>query len=360
MPELELSPHELFFLPPETPAKGEAFAVDYAPRYLPAMACAALARPVLQSVDEREPDYQKANYIVFYCDPKRPERGVWSGGTAKAPAWNEPVTESQARDLITRSAQYGSPTRTHHRANSQFGLTIYQTGAKAVVTDQDNPTIVYKHLLPKPFGDFFWRDFADEPDFWNWNDFRATEADEALFCSWNSAEFEEFCERLWDDPNSQLNVFLRFQALSDEEKTALTLRCEIGDWAQLMRLCACVLTLIAAQFGPFPDGQTTGKNSFWAFSVPTSTTNVRTREENYPAGLFARRWQSVLFPIIKPAFWPNEPLCQFRWRKQDANHLIVQLAKKPTKREVLEAKAQLREFLSPFLSAPQIGELFLM
>lgn len=322
---LELSRHELFSLPPDTPAVGEAFRVEVTSDKRPAFW--ALARMVFSRGRSHrliEDGRIRDTYWVFFRDEERPYDEIFAGYTVKLVSGETPTPEELLKQ-ITKGANAPILTRFWQAPDFHFGLSLRTDGQGSILDNAGR-----KDWLR----DFYWGNEEDGEQIW----------------AWNTREFQEFCRQMVVDPTSQFNFILRWDRSTPDEKTAISTRCEISDWNNLLRLFTWALQLVTHYFGPYWDENRS--NSWWdcTYLVP--------RHYDCPAVFFARRWQEVLFAIVRPAFWPKEQPCQRRWRRSDDAGVEDSVTcEVPTMHEVLEARFRLREFLRPHLSAEEIEAL---
>ncbi len=325
---LELTRHELFSLPPDTPAIGEAFRVEVSSSKRPTFV--ALARLVMLYPRRNETNAHD-HYRVFFRREEGPENEIFS---------------SERVDYVVNAAKDSSPHETllkrlREGANEEKVFRYWQP-----------PDLTFGLVL-KSTG---WGAMLNSGSLSGWPDFRwHLDQDKAQFWKWNTHEFQEVCRQLVLDPDSEFNFFLKWENLSEAEKSAFVTTCRCGDWNLLLRLFTWVLQLITHHFGPFPDPEENPTNSSWNFS--TSRTEAR---DDWPALSFAQRWRNALFAIVQPSFWPApEPdIClMWRYRKTSGIENGVR-CEIPTQHEVLEAQFGLREFLRPHLSAEEIEALF--
>ena len=313
---LELTRHELFSLPPDTPAVGEAVRAEVSSCGRPPFF--AVARVVVNAIQD-ETEYHR----VYFREEGRPEDEIFSVSV-------EPIDYNADGTLpliekLLRTVPSGCSSRSVSRFWSSpdlpFGLGFTSEGGCQVVANH------VQHKWGR--NDFEWSEWCDDKQLWDWN----------------SLQLDLFCWQLINEPKSELNFFLEWQKLGDDEKTRRCLFCEGGEWSELSRLSKWVLQLLTHRFGTYQQGS---KKSFWCFL------------DNHPifAHHFLTPWQSAICEIIKPSFWPHTPLCVYDWRvKVLANENAV-TCDVPTQHELLEAQLGLRAFLRPHLSAEEIEALF--
>ncbi len=167
---------------------------------------------------------------------------------------------------------------------------------------------------------------------------------------WSTPQFHAFCEQLATNKASELNFFLDWKKLPYETKNSSITHCEHGDWGQLRHLLTWVLQIAVYHYGSFPEGKET--SSYWWFTHPYN-------HLERPATLFLLRWKKVICDIVRPSFWPEEPLCCSKWRNDETDIESDITCSIPTAHEFLEAQLGLREFLRPHLSTDEIEALFI-
>ncbi|RYX82295.1 hypothetical protein EON83_20090 [bacterium] len=313
--QLTLTSHELFSLPPNTPATGSALRVEVARRGKKTFP--ALARTVPVNTESG------TNYSVFIRDEQRAQDEIFRGGHFFIRTEQQPLSEDQLIQKITQAIKSEDYTRFCKLPQSPYCLGLNSKGLGNIIREKGQPN----------WGlDFVW----------------GTEDEHALMLDWNMPEFQSFCEHLITAPNSELNFFLDWQKHTEAERFAFATRCEQGNWEQTVSLFTSVLQLMTHYYGPYPGvGE---KDSYWMF-----TSGWYVNES--PATPFARRWRTALCEIIRPAFWPQEQLCCSKWRHRESHIKSDVECAPPTAHEVLEAQLHLREFLHPHLSESEIEAL---
>ncbi|BCM93374.1 hypothetical protein IAD21_05265 [Abditibacteriota bacterium] len=315
--QLTLTPHELFALPPDTPATGPAIRVEVTWRDEPAFF--ALARLVYIRAAGQGYKSKGDIYRIFLRDEQRAEDAIFGRGQIFLKEEDCLLSEEELLRRISNSVNRGGFTRFWKSPELPYCLALNSLGRGFVISQRDQ----------KASG----------------GDFQVEEWDRNRFWEWDTNEFHSFCQKLVSDSESELNVFLRWQKLSPEEKTSLATTCELGDLEQLKHLLTWVLQLVVYHFGSYPYVYGNGQSSFWHYTREIPTMYDR------PAVFFARRWQNVIFGIVRPNFWKPPPTLY--WPALDT--MIV--CETPTAHEFLEAQLGLREFLRPHLSVGEIEAL---
>lgn len=314
---LELSPHELYFLPPDTPAVAKATRVE-----------------VEGNVFLTRLEYQFRNFagrdsfILFYRNEARRDLVLFGDRTVV----DSGTSEQKISHVTYKCLQRKSSHRFWHPHNVTFGVSFSSWGVADVVWREEGK-------VATSLG------FA-----WTTKDLRTE------FAAWSPDEFLGFCEHSLADPNSHLCQALRWKDTTIQERDLTAFGCRNGDWNELLRLLSLVQKMVTLRFGffPFPANQ----SSYWRIDRPWS--NVSGRVEPCADAIdWSTRWWAALCDIFQPSFSADEPLFIYRWRHD--SHQKTALCQIscgiPTSHEVLEAQLQLREFLRPHLPADEIEAL---
>ena len=321
---LELSEHELYFLPPGTPATAPAtrveVEVDGAMRVF-------LARLEWQYQNNDNRDF----YLIFYCPAEDEKVGLLFHG-ACIKARTEALTSEEMRTWMRKSIQTSYSQRFWCPADKDFGIKFQSFGSADIEwrRDERHPkSVSFRWRLPDGIADFK---------------------------LWPRNEFLRFCQQLYADEKSELNFALDWGKKSDQDKDALAFGCENGDWQQLQQLFSCAQKLITHYYGIFPWPEQSA--SYWDFDRDWSNMSG-SPEPCADAIAWANRWRAAICGVTNPSFWRNEPICVYRWRHHEPQRrkLLSVRCTMPTAHEVLEAQLELREFLRPHLPDYEIEAL---
>ena len=309
---LTLSEHELYFLPPGTPATAPALRVE--------VEVDGEKHWYLTRVEYAETWDDFDAFNIFYRKDCVADSNIFvfpfSGSVA--------VTQDQ---IIEAIENYGHCF--WHVSGNPFGITLFDNGSGRVVWRREGKQISEE--------EFKWdcRNFEED-----WKDLP-------------QREFEQICQRLLADEDSSLNGAIRWNALPPEQKDFIAFGCENGDWEKLRHLLYCAQILIVFQCRDF--AFTDEISLCWR--VDYRWEGGRTRTE---AGDWGKRFQSALYKIVRPLFWFDEPGYVWTWRNcMSPNFALndIPLCSAPTHHEFLEAQLELREFLRPHLSDEAIEKL---
>ena len=309
-PVLELSEHELYFLPPGTPAVAPATRVEVE---VEGEVRAFLARLEWMTY----PDHPgRRFYWVFY----RAEEGevvLCDGASASV------LTIEKVRGLMTECVRSSRILRLWHP-----------------------PDTIWQATFSKDGGDYLvWREGEFDLIHFRWEQsWRETE-----FSSYPRSAFFEFCERLRADENSELSYALRWHEFTPEQKSERAFSCENGNWEDLRRVFALAQIVLVHHRGVFQSHRS--GESRWQFDLRHSPSKTTARK-------WALRWRAAICEIMRPSFWLDEPLCHRDWRRKPLNENRCKVkCGIPTHHEFLEAQLELRDFLRPYLPAAAIEAL---
>ena len=314
---LELSEHELYFLPPGTAATAPATRVEVE---FGGEKRAFLARLVFREIfDDCE------LYYVFYRDEASTDNSVFAVSVAFMLGYSPDLEDVDLYEIIE-----GDCLRLCHGAESPFGIQISSQGR----------------------GEVDWRNHgvqvAVEGFQWDRSWFQGT------FNHCSQEKFLRFCERLCCDENSELKRAVQWNALSPQQKDEIAFGCENGDWKTLHRLFACAQIVVVYNRGDFPDPKE--NDSFWRLDDDSAKRKNRVSHDTW-----AMRWQAALCGIVRPLFWLNDPVYVWNWRNNDARYSERNVVRctMPTHHQFLEAQLELRAFLRLHLPADEIEQLLL-
>ncbi len=330
---LQLSQHELYFLPPGTPATSPATRVEVEVRgekfwITVRLECSGRVGRAEQ-------------YRVFW----RPE-GVEDARVFVSQVTVEagPDAERKAISRIRQSIDMGS-VRLWRAPDAPFGVEVSTENYGRIEWRKDGERLAAET--------FDW-----EPKWTN-----------REFANLSQIEFVELLQAAYADEDSSLWQTLRWQALTRDQKNGVAFGCENGDWQKLRRLFACAQIVIYCECGPFPylrevtqskptrDGKPVfsvyERNWRWFFDESLQAKQLDSRERGWQM-----RWQNAICQIARPKFWPHEPIYTFNWRRSHADYdrCYVESAM-PTRNQALEAGLELREFLRPHLPESEFEAL---
>ena len=312
---LELSEHELYFLPPGTPATAPATRVEV---NFGGEKRAFLARLVFREIFE---DCEL--YYVFYRDETNIDGSVFAVSIPFMLGYSPELNDIDLYEILE-----GSSLRFWHRAESPFGIQISSTG----------------------HGEVNWRNhgFQVAVQGFQWDKLWINDT----FNHCLQEEFLRFCERLCYDENSELKRAVQWNALSPKQKDDIAFGCENGDWKTLHRLFVCAQIVVVYNRGDFPNPKE--NDSFWRLDDDSAK-----RKNRVSLDTWAMRWQAALCGIIRPLFWLNDPVYVWNWRHNDTKYSARNTVRcsAPTAHELLEAQLELRDFLRPHLSTAEIEAL---
>ena len=332
---LELSEHELYFLPPGTPAVGEATRVEVEIRGEKFWITARLELSGrLDRLDQ---------YRVFWRPDGLEDSRVFASQITVA---GGPDSAFDALGRIHHCIDMGS-VRLWRAPDAAFGVEV--------------STENYGHIELRRGG----RRVGMETFSW---EHRWTNHE---FASLLQAEFLQLLQSNYDNKNSSLWPVLRWCELTDDEKNGVAFGCQNGNWQQLNRLFACAQIAIYGECGPFsylmdgrwlkpahkgakPVFQAHEAAWLWFFDEPLQVSQPSSVERKWRA-----RWRDALCQIVRPNFWPDEPIYNLNWRRTHYNYGSCRVeCRMPTAHEARQAQLELREFLRPHLSQAEIEALF--
>lgn len=319
---LELSPHELYFLPPGTPATAPAerveVEVDGEMRTFP-------ARLEWESVRHESSEF----YSVFFrVEDARHDEIL--GHQTSVRKEEEDLTEQEIVELMKNAIAVRHAQRYWNAPDVPYQLSI---GSEWVTVRWDERNEFAESSLNFR-GDLPWKG--------------------AQIFSSPRSEFLDLCWQMHEDKSSGVHQALRWAQMKREQRDEIVFRCANGDWAKLHRLFSLALRVLVASY-EIPPSPLTGVTP-WLFDKELEYHRTL---DKYGAMATARRWYSVICNIIRPVFWPDEPSYFWHWRRkwtQQAN-INTALCGIPTAHEVLEAQLELRDFLRPHLRAEEIEAL---
>ncbi len=218
---LELSEHELYFLPPGTPATAPATRVE--------VEVNGEMRVFLARLEWQYQDIEDSSfYFVFYRDRDiDAENSVILGKGFYITAEESFVSEQKKAARIQQCVAMRHFERFWCAPNAQFGIRFLLSGKVTVM----------------------WREsggmYAEET-------FIGLHWEKAVLRSWSQYEFIEFCKQLYADQQSQLHFVLHWHNMLPEERDEIAFACENSNWENLRNLFSCALKLITYRSGFFP------------------------------------------------------------------------------------------------------------
>ena len=332
-PILELSEHELFFCAPGTPALAPAERVE------------AKGKPTriwLARLEFFERDAHRSDlYQIFLRPEDAPDAPILSCRMSSPPRPKKqvevvPLDAKKRASWIKQSLKLERFARLWHPSAAPFGLSLQSDGiAEVYWPGRDGQT-------PEALT-FRWRANVQ----------RAAQGDELAhvdLTSWPQTEFLAFCQSLYDDADSQLRGAIGWHYTPPESRDAVAFGCRIGDWEELRQLLRAALTVVTHSCGISP--------SFARKQAYRQIDFITASDE--PATVWFNRFRAAICQVMRPSFWPDEPIYVYAWRGQrahdDERHMVRCAV--PTHHELAEAQFELREFLRAHLSASEIEALF--
>lgn len=332
---LTLSEHELYFLPPGTPATAPALRVEIDFR--------GQKHWIIVRLEYNERWNKYAQYRALWQPEGAEDSRVFA---SQITVQNGPDKVDEALSRIGQSIDMGS-VRLWCAPDASFGVEVSTENYGRIEWRKDGArtgTETFSWELK-------WtnREFANLPQL----------------------QFVAMLEAAHDNENSSLQRVVRWHALTRDEKDSIAFGCQHGDWNELRRLFACVQVVIYHECGPFPylrqvhwtkpapdgDGkpvlQAREVNWQWFFDEPLYATAENSVEKKW-----RMRWRNALCQIARPNFWPDEPIYAFNWRRSHRDFFQYRVeCGMPTADEALEAQLELRDFLRPHVSADEIEKL---
>lgn len=304
---LELSEHELYFLPPGTPATAPATRVEVEGKVF-------LTRLIWDSIEVER-------YFIFHRRERSEEILVSSGRISGVVP--EIKSEDEIKFIINTIEPTGG-TRFWCSPHREYGIFITINGHFYVFRQHENTE-------------------------GEWVYFRCeTPWQGEQFAFYPQSKFTEFCQQMHNDANSVLHEALRWKELSPEQKDAIAFRCENGDWETMRHYFLLAAKIVTYRCGPFP--LPVRGASLWKFDLSWP-------REDIPFALqWCSRWRITLCHIFRASFTADEPLFIKAQRMKQHWRCIVK-CNVPTAHETLEAQLELREFLRPHFSDDEIEKL---
>ena len=323
-PVLELSEHELYFLPPGTPVIAPATRLE--------VEVDGEKRAFLARWDWA---YSRAEgrgcQSILYRQENVEETDIFGGQS-----WIlKPMDEVSDQEKLERMHDIISQKRLNRfwRApDATYGIVFFPSGIASIYWGWEN------HLVESV--SFQWS--LNEP------------GNEISLCS--RLEFLEYCQRFYADKNSKLNYALRWKNLTPKQRDEVAFGCENGTWEILRRVLMLVQKVVTHHYGVFlPDPRST--SSRWQFD---HYRELPPKSKHFDAAKWAIRWRAAICEIVCPSFWCEEAYCVQQWRYYDLHrvNLCRLQCTIPTHHEALEAQLELRDFLRPHLPPSEIEALF--
>ena len=315
---LKLSQHELYFLPPGTPAVAEAIRMEVEINGERQMFLARLDWTYLEA--------DKRGCLSMFCQREDVrEVGVF-GGMSWILKPLPPFSQQQKRERTREILELNNLNRYWRAPDASYGVTFRWNGIASIY--------------------WGWTNHKKESVSFRWN--AIAERDVRLLAS--RQNFLQNCQQFHADENSSLNDALRWAELTEAQRDAIAFHCENGNWERLRQLFWLAQKVVTSRLGTFP---LPGADlSRWKFDSPWPSVDAPSALE------WSMRWRKALCNIVRPAFWNEEPLCVKEWRKTSKNipRCVVTCAV-PTAHELLEAQLELRDFLRPHLPESEIEAL---
>ncbi len=315
---LTLSPHELYFLPPGTPATSQATRVEVE---VDGKIRAFLARSEIYIVPNRK------HHSIFLFFKEETADAALIGLESFSLQTPRAQTENQIADSVKSLVRYNRiPRNRYWRSPSgAFGVVFNSRGRASVQSGDGNNSL---GRVP-----FRWDEHGDKGE----------------FCSWNAPEFLEFCARVAEDEHSPLQYALTWRNFSEEQKNAIAFGCDYGDWETMRHYFLLAAKIITHHFGAFPLPES--ELTKWKIDLPWPS-------EEVPRALsWSSRWRAAISQIFRPSFQGDEPICISEWRTRTNVARCAVKCTVPTHHELVEAQLELREWLRPHLPAAEIEEL---
>ena len=309
---LTLSPHELFFLPPNTPATAPAEQLLVKPEKGEAYSVLFRLVQILPLKDN--------DAWLYFRDERHSEDEIRGGGHVCLgcstcdgdKATPEAISEQIAADYGTLR-YWVSPGR-------EFGIALSSDSSITVSTrpfDQNAQETV--------------SDYGSSLD---------------AVGKWSSEEVAAFCSSIWTPKRSPSRHVLHWQRLSKAERATVRVPSSLEDRERLLDLLHDVLLLQCHHF-KLPHY---GRARTFAAELPS-------KRPQSPADEWANRLRRALLDILAPTpGFPTFPKPTPRVRRDLWDGVVC--SEQPTHHELIEAQCQLREFLAPHLSPDEIEALF--
>lgn len=266
-PTLTLSEHELYFLPPGTPATAPASRVEVE---VNGEMRVFLARLEWQSPNVNDRDV----YFVFYCSAHE-EKEVVLVNENRIKLKKSVLTMEEERQRICQWIECGHKERFWHPLDASFGVKFKSFG----------------------FADIEWRRGERRPESvcFEWH----LPAEAETFKMWSRGDFLRYCQQLYQDENSELNFALNWGEKSADARDAVAFGCKHGDWQELRQLLSCVQKLITLRYGVFPRPKS--EVSYWDFDLLGQIHPARLSRAPTPslgATVGALRFAKLCFPLF--------------------------------------------------------------
>ena len=168
--------------------------------------------------------------------------------------------------------------------------------------------------------------------------------------SWPQHDFVAYFDELYADKDSELNYALRWHETLSQKKDLVAFKCQNGDWDQLRHFLSLTQIIVVHRCGGFPAPYFDRSYGLIDRSWVSSSRNQGAARAK--AITWADRWRDVICGIMRPSFWENEPRCVSGWRRrnQKVRDLCTISCGIPTHHEVLEAQIRTaRVFASAFV-----------
>ena len=332
-PTLELGPHELFFAASNTPARAPAERIE---------AKGKPKRAFLARLEWFERDAQRSDvYQIFLRPEDAPDAPIISCRMSSPPRPKKqieipPLDAKKRLSWLKQSVKLERFARLWHPDGAPWGLSLNSDGiAEVYWPDRDDNA-------PESLT-FRWRGPIQSaaPD---------DELAQIDLQSWPQNEFTAFCQSLYDDADSDLRGALKWHDTAPTARDAVAFGCQLGDWEQLRHLLRCALIVVTHECGISPS---------YARGQSYRQIDFLTRAEDR-ANVWFNRLRAAICEVVRPSFWPDEPIYVYAWRSaraHDDGRNLVECGV-PTAHELVEAQVELRAWLRPHLAEAQIEALF--
>ncbi len=311
-PSLTLSHHELFFLPPNTPATAPAERLRVSPPK-------GEAFWVLFRLVQILP-LEKNDAWLYFRDERQSDDEIRGGGHVCLGCSTCDGDKAKPESIAQQIAGDHRTLRYWVSSEREFGIQLSNQGQIVVATQ---PFERKAQTTVAHYG-----------------------GNLSSLSGWSSEEVAAFCSSIWSVNRSPSRHILHWQQLSKAERADVRVPSSNADREQLLELLHHVLLLQRHHF-KLPHY---GRAQIFAAELPT-------KRPQSPADEWPSRLRRALLDILAPT--PGllpfpKPTPRVRRDLWDG----VVCVEPPTNHELIEAGCQLREFLAPHLSPDEIEALF--
>ena len=319
---LELSQHELYFLPPGTPATAPATRVEVE---VDGKGRVFSARLILLKQNANQLNF----YSIFYRDENVQDSGIFASGACLSA---EAIRQSNLSedDIIRKKAHYPFAERYWYSPDGDYAIrfNVYSSAIGwGCHRNRAEEQIIQSLQLPN----------------------------KEKLLSYSQTEFLKLCVEFHSSNSPELRFILKWRKLTTAQRNEIAFGCERGNWDELRHLFSLVQIIIVHHFNAFVGS---ANACVWRFDYARSAT-MGTKSECLIAVPWIELWRETLCEIFLPSFWIEEEYnCIYKWRRASAHKERCEIyCSVPTHHELLEAQMQLREFLRPHLSDDSIDAL---